>query len=307
MPRIVNDPNLATCPSFEDPEWDFLRQPMIDAHQGPLPLTAEEATLRMKNTWTRQNNNSIIAWNNQAEQDRAELAEQERLAQEEEEVQRVQREREAEELRREEDRKRPKLGPFELDYKVASWIETRPVEYALLKIEKLEYIELDYFTEHGRQVATTGPNAYPSQDTFGFTQVGGTLALTSLSQRPARNIRNDEELSWEEVFDAKNTMLHFMALSTVWPAAHAESLAAFYVALEIHPRRRYKNGKQALLVYQSRVRREWFSAFRRKKGFNIEIINEELLRTYADMLNDSIREKEIEQVRVVLAPREGPY
>src|SRR5882757_7294786 len=104
MPRIVNDPNLATCPSFEDPEWDFLRQPMIDAHQGPLPLTAEEATLRMKDTWTRQNNNSIIAWNNQAEQDRAELAEQERLAQEEEEVQRVQREREAEELRREEDR-----------------------------------------------------------------------------------------------------------------------------------------------------------------------------------------------------------
>jgi hypothetical protein len=34
MPCIVEDPTWAVCPSFQDPEWEFLRQTMIDAHQG---------------------------------------------------------------------------------------------------------------------------------------------------------------------------------------------------------------------------------------------------------------------------------
>ena len=37
MPRIVDDPTRAVCPSFEDPEWEFLRQSAVNAHQGDHP------------------------------------------------------------------------------------------------------------------------------------------------------------------------------------------------------------------------------------------------------------------------------
>ena len=46
------------------------------------------------------------------------------------------------------------------------------------------------------------------------------------TQRFSKNIRNDEDLSWEEMLEAKNTMLHFMWQSKAWPQAHTESLAA---------------------------------------------------------------------------------
>ena len=51
MPCIVDDPTRATCPSFEDPEWEFLRQNMLDANQGDPALTMDEATWRMKEAW----------------------------------------------------------------------------------------------------------------------------------------------------------------------------------------------------------------------------------------------------------------
>jgi hypothetical protein len=94
------------------------------------------------------------------------------------------------------------------------------------------------------------------------------------------------------MMDAKNTMLHFMAQSGVWPIAHAESLAAFYVALDLHPRKLQVNGKQALMLYQSRVRREWFDALKRDEGFNIELIQDILLHSFTKEINNRIVFKE---------------
>ena len=48
-------------------------------------------------------------------------------------------------------------------------------------------------------------------------------------------------------------MLHFMGKSGNWPADHVELIAAFFLNLEWHPRRWQKNGKKALMVYQSRI------------------------------------------------------
>jgi hypothetical protein len=100
------------------------------------------------------------------------------------------------------------------------------------------------------------------------------------------------------MLEAKNTMLHFMDKFN-WPPAHTNSVALFYVALELHPRRLQTNGKKALLKHQDNVRREWFSALGRDEGFNIEIIQELLLRSCADLVNDHVRESEMEQVRAL--------
>ena len=72
MPHIITDPTLATCPSFEDPKWEFLRQCMVDAHQGEQPLTMDEATQCMKEAWTCENGHKVVAWDAQMALDQAE-------------------------------------------------------------------------------------------------------------------------------------------------------------------------------------------------------------------------------------------
>ena len=96
------------------------------------------------------------------------------------------------------------------------------------------------------------------------------------------------------MLDAKNMMLHFMAQSGLWPPTHAEATAAFFLNLELHPWRLQKNGKQALMLYQSCIWREWFDSLKRLEGFNIELIQEELLCSLAEGLNDSIRDRDDE-------------
>ncbi|KAH9019637.1 hypothetical protein EDB85DRAFT_1873013 [Lactarius pseudohatsudake] len=297
MPRITVDPNQATCPDFDGGDWEFLRQSMIDAHQGIAPLTGEEAVHRLKEAWARENANKIIAWNAQLEQDQAEQDERDRLAQEAEDAQRAQHEKEAEEQRREAEKKKPKMNAFDPRRCVSNWIEPRLSQYALNKINSLEYIELDYFMLRGCREAAADSGKSIGQDTLAFTQLDDTIALRPMAAvKPSRYIKNDEDLTWDKLMEAKNSMLHFIAKSGIWPLANAQSLAAFFVALEVHPIRIQSNGRKVLLAYQSKVRREWFDALKRDEGFNLEIINEDLLRTLSEQLNSRAWDRKFEQV-----------
>ena len=319
MPRIEVDPTRAVCPSFEDPEWDFLRQSMVDAHQGDPPLTLDGASQRLKDTWARENVRKVDAWNVQLQQDKAEQDRLDREAREAQEAQQVQQQKEDEELRKDAEKKKPKLGQFDQDRQVAKWIGARPATYALNKLNNLEYVELDYFTTKGCREAAADSNKSVSQDTLTFTQTGDSFAIRPMAAlRPSRHIRNDEDLSWEEMMDAKNVMIHFMAKSGAWQDEHAQSLILFYVNLDGHQRKEQKNGKKALLLYQSRVRREWFDAFKRDEGFNISLIQDDLLRALAEEVNDAIqdrdnaardrdnamRDREVEQVRFIGATKD---
>ena len=307
MPIIDNDPNLVVCPAFEGEFWAPMRQSMIDTHQGPQPLTNEGAVQRLKETWGLDNDGRIAVWNIQLEQNCAEQEEQQRIADEAEDAQRAQLEKEANEQHREIERKKPKINAFDLNRQISNWVEARPSVYALNKLNSLEYIELDYFTIRGCREAAADSNKSISHDTFGFTQLDSTFAISPLSaQKASKNIRSNKNLSWEEMFDTKNTMLHFMAQSKNWPRLHMEALAAFFVALELHPRRQHPNGKKALIMYQSVARFEWLSALKRGDGFNIELINEELLRSYAELANEQARDRDIEQVRIRFSIPEHP-
>ena len=307
MPPIINDPTLSTCPDFESPLWDLVKQAMIATHVGPEPLTEEGAVQQMKNNWTRGNEIKIAAWNAQLEQERAERAEQERVANEAEEAQRAQQEREAAEEQRAIERKKPKLNAFDPNRSVPNWIEPRPSPYALNKIELRQYVELDHFTVRGCREAALGSNRSINQDSFGFTQVDDAFVLRPLAaQASSKNVRNDEDLSWEEMLEAKNTMLHFMD-KYEWPRLHVDSTACFFLALEVHPRRLQIDGKKALLRYQSIVRQEWFGALSRGVGYNLEIINEDLLRTCADFVNERVRKAEMEEVRAFVTPHQNSH
>ncbi|KAI9428398.1 hypothetical protein H4582DRAFT_1788277, partial [Lactarius indigo] len=152
---------------------------------------------------------------------------------------------------------------------ISNWIEPCPAQYALNKINNLEYVKLDY-TIRGCRDAAADSHRLVNQDTMAFTQLEDTLAIRLLSTvRPSWNIQSDKSLAWDEVMYAKNTMLHFMAQSGVWPPEHIDSLVAFFVALELHPRRVQDNGNAVLILYQSHMRREWFDAFKHNQGFDI--------------------------------------
>ena len=262
MPSALDDPTQAVHPNFEGPEWEFLRQAIVDSHPGEIPLTGKEAA-RLMRVWTRNNDARITAWNAQLANDRAEQVKRDKLARKVKEAQRVQLEKEAQEQRRLAEKNKPKINSFDPTRSVSAWIVPPPAPYALEKINELEYVELDYFT----------------------------------ALRPSNNIRSDEDLSWEEMLDAKDSMLHFITQSGLWPTAHSESLAAFFIALAVHPRTLLTNGKKALLLYQSRVRREWFDSLERNKGFNIGRINDKLVLNIAEEVNYETRNREIDQVR----------
>jgi hypothetical protein len=236
MPRITNDPSLEVCLSFEGPEWGYLCQIMINTHQGPQPLTTEEAVQDLKGTWAQEHNQRVAAWAAQMEQDNAKVEEVACQALEEEEGQHAQKERETEEQRREAERKKPKLNNFDDNRAVDSWIEPGPSEYALNKINMLEYVELNYFTKHGCTEATRESDQSTGNKAFVTTQVEDTLSIRpTTAHRAAKNIRKDEDLSWSEMLFAKTTMLECIANSGVWSDRHALSLASFFVALEVHP------------------------------------------------------------------------
>ena len=293
MPRIEVDPTQETCPSFEDPEWEFLRQNMVDAHQGVPALTMDEASQRMKEAWARAHQRKLDAWNAQVQQDQVEQERIDGETRDAQEAQRVQQEKEAEEMRKEVDKKKPKLNSIDQNLYVGKFIAARPATYALNKLSNLEYVELDYFTPKGCREAAADSNKSVSQDTLTFTQVGDSFAIRPMAAlRPSKHIRSDEELSWEEMMDAKNVMLHFMAKSRVWEDEHATALATFYINLDCHQRKDQKNGKLTLLLYQSRVRREWFDALKRDEGFNIALIEDDLLRNMAEEVGNAVQDRE---------------
>ncbi|KAF8257535.1 hypothetical protein EI94DRAFT_1817556 [Lactarius quietus] len=290
MQHITNDPMHAICPSFEDPGWEFLQLSLVNAHPGPQPLTTEEATQQLKEAWTRKNAVKVGLWNTQVEQDTVVQVERDRVAHK---LERAQQEAEAKERCQEAERKKPKFNSFDPALFVEKWIEPRPASYALHKLDNLEYVKLDYFTERGCKQAGVQAARMFSNNTLGLTQLEGSIALHPMaSLKSSSHVRGDEELSWEEVFDAKNVMLHFMNKSGVWPHPHSKSIASFYFNLELHPQKLQLNGRCALIHYQSRVQREWFDALKRDQGFNIELIQEDLLRAIADELNNTIRDRE---------------
>ena len=131
-----------------------------------------------------------------------------------------------------------------------------------------------------------------------YTQLEDTISIQPLAAiRPSKRIQNDEDLSWEEMLGAKNMILRFITKSGTWLATHTESLATLYVNLELHPRVLLPNSKQTLLLYQAHVRHEWYDAFKRAAGFNIKLLQDNLLWFTAEEINGMNIAREIKQVQ----------
>ena len=228
----------------------------------------------------------------QLQQDSPEWEEQERVTHEAEEAQQAQQAAEDEEACKESDKKKPKLLLFNPECHIKKCVEARPALYAINKLNNLEYVELDYFTPKSCKEALADMNRLVNHDALTFMQQGDTFAMCPLvGMRPSKNIRSNEELSWEEVMDAKNVMLHFMVKSRVWQDEHAVSVATLYLNLNCHPRKGQKNRKAALILYQSHAHMEWFEALKHGECFNLALIKYNYLCSLAEV-NSTIQDRE---------------
>lgn len=87
MPHIVDNLNWVVCPNFGGPTWEYLRQSVVNAHQGDPPMTLEQASQQMKDTWAEENQRQIATWNDQVREDQMAQDELDRVAGEEVEAQ----------------------------------------------------------------------------------------------------------------------------------------------------------------------------------------------------------------------------
>lgn len=88
---------------------------------------------------------------------------------------------------------------FDLNAPIASRIPHSPSEYAVGKIENIEYVELWYFTTEGcREAGKATPSV--ANDTFGILKTNSGIALQLLKATKAlKNAIVDKYLSWEQI------------------------------------------------------------------------------------------------------------
>ncbi|EFI28267.1 hypothetical protein CC1G_14291 [Coprinopsis cinerea okayama7 len=140
---------------------------------------------------------------------------------------------------------------------------------------------------------------------MGITQVNGELALQPLSTlKPLKGIREDSELSWSEVNQARHVMIKQMIKlgETIWQAEVVDSFIEMYEALDAHGIREEDHGDEAVAEYQANVRREWHDTLETTGGaWNIGLINEKLLHTIRQQIVTREATAQVKELRAIAA------
>ena len=279
--RIIHDPHLEVMPEHAGPHYDVLRNALT---QNGMDL--EQAIQALNNSWTLNHDARVQAWDLQVANDitaqQAQVPPQPVQANNpllpldppQQEVERADGEK-----------KKAKMKDFDDAITVGNHIAHRPSQYALRRIEDFEYVELWYLTQEGCADATQH-QLTQLDDTFGLTKVDDMVTLKSFSSlKASKNVIPDAELSFRQMSMAKNAFIPLMT-KYHWTDKAVNAFAQLFTQLELHPFRQQDHGERALITYQARVRREWHDQLKLGTGFNIGLLNEELLNNiYRELLD----------------------
>ena len=219
------------------------------------------------------------------------------MAEEEEDRCRAEDKHLKEEEKREQEKKKPKIGDFDENQMVSDHTIPKPSQFAIGNLKSFNFVELWYFTDKGCHEAQNSSRAQ-SDDAYGLTKVDDLIALRPVASFKASwNVISDTNLTWRQLNVSKNTMLRYMDLCS-WPPRHTQSFAHFYFNLELNPMHARPNGEKVLIIYQAKVRRQWHDDLSWGEGFNISQINQKLLSMVAEEVWDTIRTDVIKKVSV---------
>ncbi|KAF8172734.1 hypothetical protein BJ912DRAFT_1079837 [Pholiota molesta] len=288
--RLEHDPNLDACPDFSSNHYEAMRALMRNNE-----LTNEQAIEALTQAWTLQNQELRERWAHQVEQDQQE-AEAQAAAQGNEEQANVPHadpaqvaEPELANDNQEKDKKsKTKLRSFNPQRSVASVLAPRPSTYAVNKIANFEYVELWYFTREGCKEAQSTQRT-ETDDSLGMSRVGDLVAFRPVaSVQASKRALQDADLTWEQFHYANRSFLKHID-SAGWPPEHVQALLQFFIHLESSSFLDREHGKQIVLTYQARVRRNWMDVMKdgNEEVFNIALLNSSLMESISNEIQSS--------------------
>ena len=186
---------------------------------------------------------------------------------------------------------------------VGNYIAPRPSQYAIHWIEEFKFIELWYFTPKGCMDALQHQHTQ-NDNAFGPSKTDGLVSLKSVSSlKASRNIVPDAKLSFQQMSMAKNALIPLMN-KYEWTDKAIQVFAQFWTQLEVHTFRQWEYREKALLVYQAHIHQEWHDQMKLGKGFNISVMNEDLLHSIYREILDKTQLNSINEVsRIFSLPK----
>ncbi|KAJ7042897.1 hypothetical protein C8F04DRAFT_1390291 [Mycena alexandri] len=269
--RLLSDPNSAVCPDFASEDYDEVRA-KIDAVDGI-------AIAKLTASWTKSNDKKKAQWIIQVEADRAQADAEEAVRRQEAEKEAAEAAKAAEAERLEAEKKKPKLGDFDVNSAPTSFIEARISAFAQKKLERREYCPLYPFTTAGLSEAAAAIMSSAEDGSsvrLGRSDDNELTFQTGPSANTHKNMVRDENLSHREFGLGWHRYIKEIGRAD-WPKLHVNALTQFFYGLDTHALHEQEHGSQIIRIYADRYRLEWFNTLGTANSFNIAIINDGLL------------------------------
>ncbi|KAG6330083.1 hypothetical protein ID866_9006 [Astraeus odoratus] len=168
---------------------------------------------------------------------------------------------------------------FDADTQVASTLQSRPVDYALKRLETFKFVPMWYFTREGLCEAARTVCQSDESKMLAITQASeGNLTMHAAnSLTTLKNAKLDHQLTYGEYMFTKN---HFLVAieNARWGNKVIDASNWFFHNLDNHPwHKEGPQGEHALLLYALQVCQDWHGKLALKQAYNIEMISEDLL------------------------------
>ncbi|KIJ67282.1 hypothetical protein HYDPIDRAFT_165948 [Hydnomerulius pinastri MD-312] len=175
--------------------------------------------------------------------------------------------------------------------------------YAEAKMKQGRYCPLFFYTNKGHRVSLTLP-AIDDGTLSIIRSDSGEMVFQSTAEAKAKECAIlDEDLSWEEFSEANIRMLNDMAHHS-WDPERTLMVQTFWLDIEGHRWRHSVNefNKQALLIYQGHVRRQWHACIDTPAAFSLIPLDDDTIREYHDKLVNGLKSVELTKRRQDLPP-----
>ncbi|KAK7005445.1 hypothetical protein R3P38DRAFT_2794629 [Favolaschia claudopus] len=209
------------------------------------PTTAIAIT-KLTKSWTDNNDQLKQLWAAQVETDRQIQAAEEAQRQLEADQDAAEAARVAEEEKLEAEKKKPKLGDFDVNNARLSSND----DISSLKLSR---------NDENQLTVQSGP-----------------------ASSTHKNMARDEHLTWRQFSLGSNRYIKEIVRAG-WPRVHVEALTQFFYSLEQHDLHNIEgDGENILKIYADRIRSEWFRTLGSSQSFNIAIIEEKIMSKISD-------------------------
>ena len=189
--------------------------------------------------------------------------------------------KEAEHKHIELDKKKPKMNIFEPGTSIANILIPRPSQYTLQKLHSFDFVKLWYFSPKGCADTAWHNSKSQADDAFGLSKTDNILTVRLVASiRALCNALADHEPSFESFLQVKNNLLVY-ARKADWPPVNLDLLVTFFWNIEMHPIHKTALSNKIVLSYAARVRRDWHDEIKANNGYDISVINENLMHDIA--------------------------